>query len=128
MPDGGCEIFITRLTGVAKEVREAVRDAEGMSTIEKKRGTYLFFDAETLICAARAIYREGIDCDLYLSDEGEYYISISEDFLNGISEFEILTEYGQRLKSFPISVIAERGRLLCKEKAIDYILHKISSE
>ena len=123
-PDGGCEIFVTRLTGVRRQVSEAVKDVQGMSTIEEKRGTYSFPNSEILLRAAQAIYREGIDCDLYLSDNGVYYISIREDFLNGLSEFEILTEYGERHKTFPLCIIAERGTLLCKEKALDYILHR----
>ena len=125
MPDGSCELFITKLSGVTRQVNEAVRDAQGLSTMEKKRGTYSFSDAGTLVAAARAIYRTGIDCDLYLSDEGVYYISITEELLNGISEFEILIEYGERLKFLPTYVISERGRMLCKKKALDYILHDI---
>lgn len=125
MPDGSCELFITKLSSVAKRVNEAVRDVEGMATLEERRGIYMFSDAEDLIAAARAIYREGIDCDLYFSDEGLYYISIREDFIDGISEFEILTEYGERLKTLPIQVISEYGRLLCKGKSLDYILQRL---
>ena len=124
MPDGSCELFITKLSGVSAQAREAVRDIEGLSPIEDKYGTYAFRDGQTLLSAARAIYREGIECDLYLSDDGIYYISIKEDIVGGISEFEILTEYGERLKSLPLYVISEYGNLLCKGKALDYILWK----
>lgn len=124
MPDGSCELFITRLSALKGKSVEAVRDIEGLPTMENKYGAYCFRDAKSLISAARAIYREGIDCDLYLADDGVYYISIREDFLDGISEFEILTEYGERLPALPLYVISEYGTLLCKSKAIDYILAK----
>ena len=122
IPEGGCEIFVTKLKEVEKKTREAVRDVEGFTTIDEHRGVYYFRDSRLLISAARAIYREGIDCDLYISEDGGYYISIIENFVNGISEFEVLTEYGERLKYLPVYVISERGKLLCKGKALDYII------
>lgn len=120
--DGGCEIFVTKLKGLSDKARTAVRDIEGFCSVEERRGVYSFEDSTTLVAAARAIYRGGIDCDLYASDDGRYYISIVENYDRGISEFEVLTEYGERVKSIPVYVISERGELLCKQKALDYIM------
>lgn len=122
MPDGGCEIFVTKLKGIPDKARTAVRDIEGFGSIEQCRGVYSFEDSSSLVAAARAIYQEGVDCDLYASDDGRYYISIEENYDRGISEFEVLIEYGERVKCLPVYVISERGTLLCKKKALDYIM------
>lgn len=123
LPNGGCEIFVTKLKDTSIP-RTAVRDLEGLTDIDERRGAYYFKDSEALLAAARAIYREGTDCDLYLSDDGGYYISITENFYSGLSEFEVLTEYGERLKSLPVYVISERGKLLCKKNALNYLIGK----
>jgi hypothetical protein len=126
IPEGGCEIFVTKIKGVSAKTRTAVRDVEGFSTLDERRGVYYFGDSYALLCATRAIYRKGIDCDLYSSDDGGYYINICESYVHGISEFEVLTEYGERLKSLPVCVISERGKLLCKGNALDYIVGNLS--
>ena len=61
---------ITKLSAVSGAAREAVRDIEGLPTMEDKIGVYCFHDSKTLVAAARAIYRKNIECDLYLSNEG----------------------------------------------------------
>ena len=122
MASGGCEIFVTKLKVIPDKARTAVRDIEGFGSVEERRGVYCFEDSSALVAAVRAIYREGVDCDLYASDDGRYYISIAENYNHGISEFEVLIEYGERVKSIPVYVISERGELLCKKKALDYIV------
>ena len=122
LPDGGCEIFVTKLRAESARACAAVRDLEGLTTIEEQRGAYFFKDSDTLLSAARAIYREGIDCDLYSCDDGGYYISIVENFDGGLSEFEVLTEYGERARTLPVYVISERGKLLCRKRALDFII------
>ena len=72
--------------------------------------------------AVRAVYRTGVDADLYRDDLGRYYIQVDEEIADGISELEIFVEYGERLSSLPIAVISEYGTLLAKGNAFEYVL------
>ena len=65
MPSGECEIFVTKLTGLSSRDKRALKDVEGLATIQKKRVVYRFDSREDLISAAKAVYREGIECELY---------------------------------------------------------------
>ncbi len=121
LPSGECEILIAKLTGVSRKEKGMIRSADGLTTLEKGRGIYRFDTREALLRAARAIYREGIECDLYEAD-GAYYISIREELTDGISEFEVLIEYGDRLSSLPVHILAEYGRLVSDGNALDKII------
>lgn len=114
MPEGSCELFVTKLVGLSAREQSVVRDSDELTTYQRKRGVYTFSDATTLKNAVRAIFRESVDCDLYLSDDGDYYISVVESITDGISEFEVLTEFGNRLDELPVFVISEYGRLISK--------------
>lgn len=122
LPEGECELLVTKLGGVSKKDRAALSASEGVSLMERKRGTYRFCTAEEVVSAVRAAYREGVVSDLYRDDLGRYYLHIEEEFTDGISEFEIFVEYGERLTSLPIAVLSEYGKLLYKDTALDYIL------
>ena len=114
IPEGNCELFVTKLVGLSARERGIVRDSDELTTYQSKRGVYRFSDVQTLKSAVLAIYRDSVDCDLYLSDAGDYYISIAESFTDGISEFEVLIEFGERLGELPIFVIAEYGTLISR--------------
>lgn len=122
LPSGECEIFVTKLTGLSGKDRAALRLADGLSTLEHRRGIYRFSSREELIVAARAIAGEKPECSLYVDDVGQYYISLEEGIVNGISDHEVLIEYAERLKDLPIHVLAEYGRLLISENTIDRII------
>ncbi len=122
MPDGDCELFVTKLVGLSARERGIVRDADELTTYQKKRGVYRFSDTITLKEAVRAIYRDGVECDLYVSESGEYYISIVESFADGISEFEVLVEFGDRLPELPVFVMAEYGTLLSDGRGLETAL------
>ena len=122
LPNGDCELLITRLTALSRKERVQLEASDGLSLMEKKRGVYRFHSSEELKSAIRAVYRDGVIADLYRDDLGRYYISIEEEITDGISEFEIFVEYGERLNTLPIAVISEYGSLLVKSTAFDYIL------
>ena len=124
LPDGECELLITRLTAVSRKDRAQLSSSEGLSLMEQKRGTYRFYSTDELKSAVRAVYREGTVADIYRDDLGRYYISIEEELTDGISEFEIFVEYGERLTALPIAVLSEYGSLLSKGNAFEYILSK----
>ena len=122
MPRGGCEIFITKLGGVGHREKGVIESEESLTTIDTGVGVYRFADRDTLRRASRAIYREGVDCDVYRCNDGIYYISIREDVTNGISEFEILVEYGSRLSALPLDVISEYGVKIAEGRGLDFAI------
>ena len=122
LPDGECELLITRLGVVSKKDRAAISSADGVSLMEHRRGVYRFLSFEDLRFAVRASHCEQRAADLYKDDLGRYYLHIDEEFTDGISEFEIFIEYGERMNSLPIAVLSEYGTLVRKDDAIDFIL------
>ena len=122
LPDGDCEILVTRLSAVNKRDREALSAGVGVSLVENKRGTYRFDSAEHLKLAVGAVFREGVEADLYRDDLGRYYLYVREQFCDDISEFEVLIEYGERLKALPIAVLSEYGVRLCVGTAFSFVM------
>ena len=121
LPDGRCELFVTRLVSSTVRERAALIEADGVSLIEKKTSVYRFYNGEDLKKGISLVYREGISSDLYRDDLGRYYILIREEINDGISELELLVEFAQRLPSLPVAVLSEYGTLIAKENAMDYI-------
>lgn len=122
MPDGSCEIFITKLGSLSYKERESLCSSRELTSYQQRRGVYKFSCLETMKRAVRAVYRNGVDCDLYRSESGEYYIEIKEDFVSGMSEFEILIEYGDRLRYLPLFVVSEYGSQIAKGNGFDKAL------
>ena len=120
LPSGVAELLVTRLTTISRKDRAVLSSAAGIALMEKKRGTYRFADLDAIIGAARAVSGDP-KADLYCDDFGRYYIRVEEDFTDGISELEILIEYGERLSALPLGAIAEYGELLAKDNAFEYI-------
>ena len=110
LPDGSCELLVTKLGASAKDKR-LVRDTEGLGAFEDRRRVYRFPSLEVLRLAERAILPRA-EYEAYLADSGECYISVLEALTDGISELEALIEYGERIDSIPPHVVAERGRRL----------------
>ena len=122
LPSGECELFVTKLTGLPGKDRAVLRGAEGLSTLERRRGIYRFDSREELIAAARAISTSEAECELYIDEAGQYYISIEEGIVDGISDYEVLIEYAERLKNLPLHVLAEYGKLLISENTLERII------
>ena len=117
--DGGVELFATKLGMLADKDRRTVSLSDNLTTFSGARGIYCFDSLDLLCRAARVIYKEGIICDVYYGEDGEYYISIAENVLNGYSEFEILSEYGKKMPSLPKAHLSEHARLLCEGNGIE---------
>ncbi len=124
LPDGSCELFITKISNLPRRERRVVDETDSLRKLEDRRSVYRFPDTETLLSAVRAIYREGVECDLYMADTGDCYIRLREELSDKISEFEILTEYGSRMDSVPLFVMGEYGSMLAEGDALDYVMRK----
>ena len=122
LPSGDLELFITKLSSISRKDRAALFSAEGLLFMENKRGVYRFDTADALFRAVSAAGRKDAKSSLYRDDLGRFYLLIDEEITDGISEFEVFVEYGERLASMPLAVLAEYGRLLSEDKAFEYIL------
>lgn len=121
MPSGECEIFVTKLTGLSSRDKRALRDVDGLTTMQKKRVVYRFASREDLIRAAKAVNHSGIECELYREGE-RYYISIDEEITDGISELEILIEFADRLHDVPVNVLSEYATLVLNVDTFEKII------
>lgn len=122
LPSGECELFVTKLVGISKRDSAMLRGRDGIAMMEEGRGVYRFNTRDSLISAARAVYRPGITSSLYRADDGDYYLLVHEALTDGISEFEILIEYGERLPTLPLHIISEYGALVLADTALDSII------
>ena len=119
LPDSRCELLISRLSSLSRRDRAELSATEGLSLLEWRRSVYRFADYDCLVRAAGTVHREGIKSDLYRDDLGRYYILLSEEITDSISELEVFVEFGDRLLSLPLAVLSEYGTLLVKDTAID---------
>ena len=128
LPSGVCELLVTRLSYVGRKDAAALSSADGVALMEHKRGIYRFPDAETLRLAVSAVGKTDTAADLYRDDYGRCYICVDEELTDGISDFEVFIEFGERLSALPIGVIAEYGTLLAKDNALGYVLSHMPRE
>ena len=125
LPDGQCELLVSRLGMIPKRERDMLSSARGVSVFESRQGVYRFASFDDLRAAAHVISARP-RADLYLGADGAYYISLDEDVTDGISELEILIEYGERLHRLPLDVVSEYGAKLAESNAFDYIINELS--
>ena len=118
---GGAELFITRLSSVSERERKAIIESPELLTFGKQHTFYRFSCFDELVRAARAVSGADCRCNVYCSDTGEYYISVRESSVGGISECEVLSEFGTRIHALPTGLSGERGRLLIKDKGIEIL-------
>ena len=116
---GGCELFATKLQALAEREKRMVTASENLTTYSGGRAVYCFPDLSTLIAATRVVASRCNDCDVYAADSGEYYISAREHTLNGISDLDILSEYGKRMTAIPRHILKEHTKLLVEGRGIE---------
>ena len=120
--EGGCEMYVTKLGGLASR-RESDECAPKKSD-GKRECAYSFDRLENLLSVCRRLSSLGYSeksAAWQLADK--YYLLISEPEENAyipLSECSFIREYGksESLKNSTL-LIAERGRCICAENAID---------
>ena len=116
--DGGCELFLTKLSFLADEEKRCIVKASNISTLERASSAFRFSCLEDLIFAARSLKDRPVKSDVYYSDDGEYYIQIREHSIDGVNCAMVLYEFAERISEIPFDVKSERGRLLVGENAL----------
>ena len=115
LPSGECELLVTKLTSLSRKYKESISSSGGVSVLENSRAVYRFDTAENLCSAVRALPRTEALVDLYRDDLGRYYLCLEETVSDGISEFEVFIEFGERLSALPIPVLSEYGECIAKD-------------
>ena len=117
-PDGGCELFVTKLSCLGDRERKAVCSSDNLSTFETVHYIFRFECLDDLTCAARALKNKSVKCDVYLGADGAYYIEAEGHTVDGVNGLMPLYEFGTRLSELPYDVLFEHGRLLCRGDGI----------
>ena len=115
--NGGCEVFITKLTYLTEREQRDVLSAENVTSLERVETVFKFSSFDDLVRACRAIKDDSIESDLYYNGES-YYIKALENSIDGLSALFPLYEFGERTKDVPIDALYERGRLLMRGDSI----------
>ena len=117
--EGGCEIFVTKLSKLTGKERKTLIDKDSINTYSGRECVYCFDSLDNLCAAARALRSREGGWDVYLADSGEYYVTFKEHSVDGFSDFDILCEYAARKKALPPEIRGERGKILCQGNGID---------
>lgn len=122
LPSGECELLVTRLTAISRRNRDVLAASDGISLLESSRAVYRFETLPDMRSALRITSRSDARADLYRDDLGRYYLCLDETLTDGISEFEIFIEYGDRLSALPLAVLSEYGERLASDTPLSTIL------
>ena len=122
LPSGECELLVTRLTALSRRNRDVLAASDGISLLESSRAVYRFETLPDMRSALRITSHPDARADLYRDDLGRYYLALDETLTDGISEFEIFIEYGDRLSALPLAVLSEYGERLASDTPLSTIL------
>ena len=109
---GGCELFITKLSSLGERERKAITEADNLTTYQGRDAYFAFRTREELLGAMIALGASDAPHSVYRAHTGEYYIQIREQTVDGLSDVEIISEYGMRLPSLPLGIEGEWGTLI----------------
>lgn len=115
--NGGAEIFVTKLNHVGDRERRAISRAENLTTYNKERAYFLFELPEDLYRAVRLL-KKPKPSDLFRISGGKYLLSVDEEYIGGMSDVEILSEFATRVASSDYEPSPEWDTLLAKDDAI----------
>ncbi|MBQ8720183.1 MAG: adaptor protein MecA [Clostridia bacterium] len=121
--DGGCELFVTKLGLIPPVAERTIARSNRVTMLAARQGIYRFESFFGLIGAIRAI--ENItphrDSDVYLGDDGKYYLIIDERVgkSGSFSEFSRILEYSERASREMIDYIKEHGKRLTEGDAVE---------
>lgn len=96
----GAEIFVTKLGKLSLGTERTLSSAESITMLSSRNMIYRFENAETLGRISREILRRSGEAqgDLYLSEDGYYYLFFEERCeLSNLSPFSLISEFGEEV-------------------------------
>ena len=97
--EGGAELFVTKLAEVGERERRAVARSGNLTTYTKSRAHFAFSELDHARRAARALLGRVGRSDLYSDMNGGYVLSLDENKLAGMSDCDLLCEFGTRMQA-----------------------------
>ena len=120
--DGGCELFVTKLGLIPPLAEKTIAKSNRVTMLAARRGVYAFSTLSDLILAARSMAETPSvrESDVYLTDDGRYYLIAEErgGKNEAISEFSRLLEYAEPVPPTLAEYIREHGTCLVRKDAI----------
>ena len=110
----GAEMLITKLSGVGDRERTVLAEARSLTTYEERGVTFRFSDLDTLSAAASAAGRDSA-ASLLSHPDGSYYLTLTEELVDGFSDFDLFLEYGTRVTAAEMHSQSEYLTLLFSE-------------
>ena len=114
---GGAEMLITMLSIASEKEREAISEARNLTTYQGRDSIYHFLTLNDLVKGAKAVRRDAM-AEMYLAEDGSYYLSLPEEIVDGYSSVEPLTEFGIRVSASAFRSETEHVRLIFSEIAL----------
>ena len=118
---GGAELFITKLSQVGERERKAVSRSQNLATYSKGYAHFSFDSRDDLVRAARAVRNKSGASDLYTDREGVFILSVEENKISGMSDCDVLSEFGTRLPQGSVRLCEEWYDLVIKDNAIEQL-------
>ncbi len=118
---GGAELFITKLSHVGERERRAITRSGNLTTYSKGHAYFSFDSIDDLARAARAIGERSAGSDLYADSEGALILSVEENKICGMSDCDVLSEFGTRLPQDSVRICGEWYRLLLEDNALEQL-------
>ena len=130
--DGGCELFITKLTSLDNEKSENTLPAHKKCESKKKKRNeraFRFDRLSHLISVCKRLYESGeqISASVYVDEQGVWFLLLSFEGsicdglydLLPICEFSFITEYGTSEDPYGLSLyLGEHAKLICDKDAL----------
>ena len=116
--DGGGELFVTKLGALAKGDAKIIAESKNVIMLTNTRRLYKFEDLEAIVMCSKSITAREVKSDVYYLN-GAYFLATEEEALKSGYELAKLSEFGERLPEKLIPYIAEQGRLIFADSAIE---------
>ncbi|MBQ8321775.1 MAG: adaptor protein MecA [Clostridia bacterium] len=128
---GGCEVFVTKLGLLPKESARSVCRSDKVAMLSRGKSFYRFesyTDLKRFALALGSVADTYPGADIYISDEGRYFLAIEEYKKGGEpAEFPFILEFSDLLTADFSYYITEHCRLLTEGNAIEELLRTTSS-
>lgn len=118
LPNNGAELFVTKLSAIPESERRVVSES-GIMTYLGRAVYYKFPDMKTLFRLSTILGKR--ECDLYLGNDGAYYLATEESLSGDLSDCDVLSEFGERIHKLPLGINTEWGTTLLLQKPLESI-------
>ena len=121
--DGGSELFVTKLGVLPSASERTIARSERVTMIGARRTLYYFESLNRLTAAARMLRGIGEykSTDVYLTDEGEYYLDLCEKTAGegGTDIASKMLEFSRSVPPSSFAYIREHYKRLTKGNAVE---------